>query len=517
MANAKIKFDGREIALAEDVTTIGRAPDNAVSFSGDSNVSRYHAEIERRGAGDFWLVELGSSNGTTLNGAPVESEKPLADGDQLVFGGTSRIEFLFEKETADKKVETAAASGENLNLSGGESQAKQEAEILKDEKAVSKMPLFLGIAGAVCGLAIVAVVAAVMFSYFSSTGKCEAKARVVKPETGDTISEPTDVKIDVDDAEGCAARAIFLINGAEFADATEQPFKATLDPKKFPDLANGSLQSLQIVLEDADGNKIVQPEEVSLALETVEIATPTPTPEIEIAQNPTPSGKNSQNGKVSLIETQEMTKRLLKEFSGNSQYVFNQQFLQEVQKKTAEYAAAEGYFARAQTYKDAINGAFIREQNLDPPLGFVLAMSRSQFKLQNTGAEEGLWRMNRDFAAANSYNGFCGAETLADATQNCAAKAASLYLKALILSVFEGDTIYAVAAYGKSPQEASIWKTALPADRKDFWNVIKDAKQRDEIVRFFAAGLVAENPQKFGLKKDRPISELYKVMMSEGK
>ncbi|MDQ6788562.1 MAG: FHA domain-containing protein [Acidobacteriota bacterium] len=509
MADAKIKFDGKEITLGEKITTIGRAPDNTIAFPSDSNVSRYHAEIERRGDNDFLLVELGSSNGTTVNGERVTSEKPLYDGDKIVFGGTSKIEFSLGEESAAEEKETSASAAANANLNAEDAQTKEEKEIVKDKKAISKLPWILALAGVVGGLAIVFVVGALLFYFFyASPAKCEAKARIVKPENGDTISEPTDIKIETADAD-CATRAIFLVNGVEFADADEQPFKATIDPKKFPDLANGSLQALQIVLEDEDGNKIVQPTEVALAFETIEIATPTPTPEAEVAENATPVPKQDKSGKVSLIETQEMTKRLLKEFSGNSQYVFNQQFLQEVQKKTAEYTSSEGYFARAQPFKDQINGAFVREQNLDPPLGFILAMSRSQFKLQAQGAEEGLWRMNRDFATANSYNGFCGAETLSDASQNCAAKAASLYLKALILSVFEGDTIYAVAAYGKSPQEASIWKTTLPADRKDFWSVIKDAKQRDEVVRFFAAGLVAENPQKFGLKKDRPISELY--------
>jgi len=56
---------------------------------------------------------------------------------------------------------------------------------------------------------------------------------------------------------------------------------------------------------------------------------------------------------------------------------------------------------------------------------------------------------------------------------------------------------------------------SLPADRSDFWKVIKDAKEREQVVRFFAAGAVAENPQKFGLKKDRPISELYRTLMSK--
>jgi hypothetical protein len=102
---------------------------------------------------------------------------------------------------------------------------------------------------------------------------------------------------------------------------------------------------------------------------------------------------------------------------------------------------------------------------------------------------------------------------LSDPAQKCAANAASLYLKSLVLEVFEGDVIYSVAAFGKSPQEANIWKATLPADRSDFWKVISDPKQREQVVRFFAAGIVAENPQKFNLKNDRPISGLYKTAL----
>jgi hypothetical protein len=207
-----------------------------------------------------------------------------------------------------------------------------------------------------------------------------------------------------------------------------------------------------------------------------------------------------------------MSRNLVKEFSGNLNYTFDPQFIQEVQKKTAEYAA-DGFFTRAAAYKDVISVSFVQEKNLDAPLGFVLAMSRSQFKPQKNGADEGLWQMNADFVMQQGYNGLCGTETLSDAAQNCASKAAALYLKSLVLEVFEGDIIYSVAAFGKSPQEANIWKATLPADRADFWNVIKDPKQREQVVRFFAAGIVAQNPQKFGLKKDRPVSELYKTLV----
>jgi pSer/pThr/pTyr-binding forkhead associated (FHA) protein len=90
MAEPKLKFSGREMNLSKGVTTIGRVSDNFVSFPEDSNVSRYHAEIESRGD-DFYLIDLGSSNGTTVNGARVSGEKLLKNGDRIVLGGTSKI------------------------------------------------------------------------------------------------------------------------------------------------------------------------------------------------------------------------------------------------------------------------------------------------------------------------------------------------------------------------------------------------------------------------------------------
>lgn len=508
MADAKLKYDGNEIVLGQGVTTLGRTTDNNVSFASDSNVSRYHAEIEWRD-GEFWLIDLGSSNGTTLNGAAVKDDKKLNDGDEVLLGGTSKAAFSLGEKKAEET--SAATQGEDSTVPDEEETEKKEAaEIAADGQttAKSKMPMMLGIAGATVGLAVICAVGAGIYSYSGST-KCEAKAVIVKPDNQETITEQTEIEVETENGE-CAERAIFLINDEEFASSTEQPFTAKLDPKQFPELANGSLQSLQIVLEDAKGNKILQPTEIALQFETIEIATPTPTPEeVAVKSTPTPAKGGT---KVSGGDAQEMSKNLIKEFSGTFNYKFDTQFLQEVNKKTGEYAA-EGYFARAAAYRDVISVAFVQERNLDAPLGFVLAMSRSQFKPQKNGADEGLWQMNQKFVAENSFNGLCGTETLSDAAQNCASKAVSLYLKSLVLEVFEGDVIYSVAAFGKSPQEANIWKATLPADRSDFWKVIQDPKQREQVVRFFAAGIVAENPQKFGLKKDRPISELYKTLV----
>jgi hypothetical protein len=81
--------DGRRIPIGEDPVTIGRLPECDIVLS-DPNVSRRHAEVRRRG-NDFIVIDLGSTNGTRVNGAGVR-ERQLADGDEISLGST-RIRF----------------------------------------------------------------------------------------------------------------------------------------------------------------------------------------------------------------------------------------------------------------------------------------------------------------------------------------------------------------------------------------------------------------------------------------
>ncbi len=64
-------------------TTIGRLPDCDVVLP-DPAVSRRHARIVRRGDA-YVLSDLGSTNGTLVNGEPV-SERELRDGDRITIG-----------------------------------------------------------------------------------------------------------------------------------------------------------------------------------------------------------------------------------------------------------------------------------------------------------------------------------------------------------------------------------------------------------------------------------------------
>ncbi len=76
---------GDTFPLGEGIV-IGRGRGSGIVV-GDSFASARHARIFLR-SGQYWLEDLGSKNGTYLNGVKVEKPAVLADGDRIGVGST---------------------------------------------------------------------------------------------------------------------------------------------------------------------------------------------------------------------------------------------------------------------------------------------------------------------------------------------------------------------------------------------------------------------------------------------
>ena len=85
-AGSLVLPSGERVPLGEHVTTVGRLPESTISIN-DTNVSRNHAEI-RTGSAAYVAVDLGSTNGTMVNGVRIVGEQRLNDGDIISFGST---------------------------------------------------------------------------------------------------------------------------------------------------------------------------------------------------------------------------------------------------------------------------------------------------------------------------------------------------------------------------------------------------------------------------------------------
>jgi pSer/pThr/pTyr-binding forkhead associated (FHA) protein len=78
--------NGEVYALADEVT-VGRAPGCGVVLEEDTFVSQVHARLFRRGR-ETYVEDLGSTNGTLVNGERISEVTRLHRGDQVQFGNT---------------------------------------------------------------------------------------------------------------------------------------------------------------------------------------------------------------------------------------------------------------------------------------------------------------------------------------------------------------------------------------------------------------------------------------------
>jgi hypothetical protein len=84
-AGSLVLPSGERISCGRPIV-IGRLPDCTISVA-DPNVSRRHTEIRPSGTG-YSIIDLGSTNGTKVNGLTIASETMLRDGDIVSVGNT---------------------------------------------------------------------------------------------------------------------------------------------------------------------------------------------------------------------------------------------------------------------------------------------------------------------------------------------------------------------------------------------------------------------------------------------
>jgi hypothetical protein len=99
-----LRIGGKTHAVTSPKVVIGRSRDCDVRV-GDLNASRRHAELRKDGDG-YWIVDLGSMNGTLVNGQQVDKER-LEDGDTITLGST---DIVFGRKSAIRDGHSASGS-----------------------------------------------------------------------------------------------------------------------------------------------------------------------------------------------------------------------------------------------------------------------------------------------------------------------------------------------------------------------------------------------------------------------
>jgi FHA domain-containing protein len=79
--------EGRDFEIDSAQLTIGRGGQNDIAIRSDEYASARHARFEPRQDG-VWVQDLGSTNGTYLNGARLDRPRRLSEGDVVRVGET---------------------------------------------------------------------------------------------------------------------------------------------------------------------------------------------------------------------------------------------------------------------------------------------------------------------------------------------------------------------------------------------------------------------------------------------
>lgn len=81
---------GRPIPLDSDLFTLGRGRDADFQIAADASLSRVHCQLVRE-EGVTYVEDAGSSNGTQVNGLPIDGRVRLAHGDVILIGQTQLV------------------------------------------------------------------------------------------------------------------------------------------------------------------------------------------------------------------------------------------------------------------------------------------------------------------------------------------------------------------------------------------------------------------------------------------
>jgi len=141
--------------LGEEKTTVGRLADNTLQIE-DASVSSHHAELFIE-SGKYHLLDLGSTNGTFVNGEAVTAAI-LNHGDEVRFG---RIETVFsgEEEGAESQPlpQSSAAAATVASLSTRPENFVSSSPVSRSEKKTDPLAYAMY---ALAGLALITAGAA---------------------------------------------------------------------------------------------------------------------------------------------------------------------------------------------------------------------------------------------------------------------------------------------------------------------------------------------------------------------
>ena len=460
----------KEVRIESERTTFGRGSDAAVRFP-DDGLSRLHATVYREGD-KVWIVDENSSNGTFVNGqrtAPAGT--PLRSGDEIKIGNQTvlSVHMRVKQEAQTPSVAAASAAAPSTTVSSA---------------APSAVNL---VAVGMIGLAFMVVSVAVVFvGYKVLAGGTE----VTEIEEDPIDPPPTKTPKDKDDKPVNASRA----NDNKTTPANDTILPDT--PETKPAQTGYTMPAGKTYLDLSDSEKRQYLSDRALRIAQV---------------------IGNSSGEAVPADALDKIKGFTEGYARRA--------------KAARKGGKCGFGDNLEaTYERASkNAPFIvkafNAKATDPRIGLYLAMIESEHCvcLQSPPGPLGMFQFTQATGKSHGLNTRPGASP-ENPDERCepepAARAAASYMKSLTGRYGTGPSSVPLAIGSYNSGEGGLSSNLVKALEsnsglpRDFWTLIANGEKLSKqfqsenfkyVPKFFAAAIIGENPQDFGLKL-RPLS-----------
>ncbi len=183
------KGNPQRVEVDQDKFSIGRHSDNNLKIN-QSSLSRFHLKIERFGE-IFVASDLGSSNGTTINGKRLTEPVALKNGDEINCGGGFIIKVELES-AYDELNENQSSNKSSQSSSDNESQQADQAQQENQPQHVASsaqtsaqqsFPISLFVLAPLLGLIVLAFVGAFIFLFVGERKQDDRRISTTNRET----------------------------------------------------------------------------------------------------------------------------------------------------------------------------------------------------------------------------------------------------------------------------------------------------------------------------------------------
>ena len=208
------KDTGKNIEITKDEIIAGRSLDNDFVIS-DSSVSRKHFKITKEGE-RFVIADMGSGNGTKVNGSKITASAALSDGD-IISAGARQIKFEILNPDLKPKAQAQRITKQNI--------ATNYEPVIEEEEEPVKKGSSHGVLIAIIIILLAGIGGVAYFMLFDNQGSHPAKTTQVQPAFGEQDKVAIERMISAKDLKN-AEKAVLAANEKTSGD---NPYKQWLN------------------------------------------------------------------------------------------------------------------------------------------------------------------------------------------------------------------------------------------------------------------------------------------------